>query len=70
MFSFHVNPDLDISFQKLIEQIIARRCLGTLLRFKAPGDLWVNIVEMQELTSVNLSEAGPLRMAQRWSTVN
>ena len=45
MSSFHVNPDLDISFQKLIAQIVAQPCLGTLLRFEAPGDLPVDILK-------------------------
>ena len=51
MFSFHGEPDLDISFEKFTEQIGARLGLGTLLRFEAPGDPRVDIVKMQRLTS-------------------
>ena len=50
MFSFHLDLDLDILFEKLTAQIGARLGLGTLLCFEAPGDLWVNIVKMQQLT--------------------
>ena len=52
MFSFHVDPDLDILFEKSTAQIGARPGLGTQLRFEAPGDLWVDIVKMQQLISV------------------
>ena len=30
MFSFHVDPDLDILFEKLTVQIVSRMVLGTL----------------------------------------
>ena len=50
MFSFHVDPDLDILFEKLIAQIGARLGLGAQLCFEAPGDLWIDIVKMQRLT--------------------
>ena len=30
MFSFHVDPDLDILFEKLTVQIVSRMGLGTL----------------------------------------
>ena len=46
MFSFYSDPNLDILFEKLTEQIGARLGLGTLLRFEAPGDLRVNIIKM------------------------
>ena len=46
MFSFYSDPNLDILFKKLTEQIGARLGLGTLLRFEAPGDLRVNIIKM------------------------
>ena len=46
MFNFHVGPNLDILFEKLTAQIVARLGLGTLLCFEAPGDLRVNIVKM------------------------
>ena len=52
MFSFHVDPNLDILFEKLTAQIGARPGLETQLCFEAPGDLWVDIVKMQQLTSV------------------
>ena len=52
MFSFHVNPDLDILFEKLTAQIGARPGLETQLCFEASGDLWVDIAKMQQLTSV------------------
>ena len=39
MFSFHVDPELDILFEKLAAQIGARLGLGTQLCFKAPSDL-------------------------------
>ena len=58
MFSFHVEPDLDILF-KLTAQIGAGPGLGTQLCFKAPCDLWVDIVKMQQLT-----------LAQSWSTAD
>ena len=51
MFSFHGDPDLDILFEKLTEQIGTRMGLGTLLRFEAPGDLRVNIIKMKWLRS-------------------
>ena len=46
MLSFHVDPDLDILFEKLTTQTDARMGLGTLLLFEAPGDLWVDIAKM------------------------
>ena len=52
MFSFHVDPNLDILFEKLTAQIGARPGLETQFCFEAPGDLWVDIVKMQQLTSV------------------
>ena len=52
MFSFHVDPDLDILCEKLTAQIGAQPGLGTKLCFEAPGDLWVDIVKMQRLTLV------------------
>ena len=52
MFSFYVNPDLDILFEKLTAQIDARLGLRTLLRFEAPGNIWVDIIKMQQLTLV------------------
>ena len=51
IFSFHVDPDLDILFDKLSTQIGARLGLGTQPRFEAPGDLWVDVFKMQRLTS-------------------
>ena len=39
MFSFHGDPDLDVLFEKLTEQIGARLGLETLLRFEAPGKI-------------------------------
>ena len=50
MFTFHVDPDLDILFEKLTAQVGTRPGLGTQLRFDALGDLWIDIVKMQELT--------------------
>ena len=67
MFSFHVDPDLDILFEKLTAQIGSQLGTETQLCFEAPGDLWVDIVKMQRLT---FSEAVPLAMAQSWSTAN
>ena len=52
MFIFHVDPDLDILFEKLIAQIGAWPGLGTQLRFETPHDLWIDIVKMQRLTSL------------------
>ena len=52
MFSFHVDHDLDILFENLRAQVGAQPDLGTQLRFEAPGDLWVDIVKMQQLTLV------------------
>ena len=46
MLSFHVDPDLDILFEKLTKQTDAWMGLGTLLLFEAPGDLWVDIAKM------------------------
>ena len=51
MFSFHADPDLDILFQKLAIQIGTRPGLGMQLLVEASGDLWVNIVKTQQLTS-------------------
>ena len=51
MFSFGGDPDLDIFFEKLRERKGARLGLGALLRFDAPGDLWVNIIKIQQFTS-------------------
>ena len=51
MFSFHGDPDLDISFENLTEQIGAPLGLGTLLRFEVPDDLPIDIIKMQQLTS-------------------
>ena len=52
MFSSHVDPDFDTLFEKLTAQIGARLGLGTQLRFEAFGDLWINIVKMQQLRLV------------------
>ena len=52
MFSFYVDPNLDILFEKLTVQIGARPGLGIRLCFEAPGDIWVDIVKMQRLTLV------------------
>ena len=52
MFSFHVDLDLDILFEKLTAQLGARPGFGTQLYFEAPGELWVDFVKMQPLTSV------------------
>ena len=51
MFSFGGDPDLDIFFEKLRVQKGAGLGLGALLRFDAPGDLWINIIKMQQFTS-------------------
>ena len=48
MFSFYVEPDLDILFENLTAQIDAPLGLANQLRFEAPGDLWVDIVKMQQ----------------------
>ena len=50
MFSFHVDPDLDILFQKLTAQVGVRPGLGTQLHFKTPSFLQVEIVKMQQST--------------------
>ena len=47
MFRFHVDPDLDILFEKLATQTGTQPGLETQLRFGAPGNLWVNIVKTQ-----------------------
>ena len=47
MFSFHVDPDFGISFEKLTAQINAWPGLGTHPCFEAPGELGVNIVKTQ-----------------------
>ena len=52
MFSFHVDPDLDILCEKLTAKMGARLGLGTKLCFEAPGDVWVCIFKMQQLTLV------------------
>ena len=52
MFSFHVDLDLDISFEKLTAQLGARPGFEAQLCFEAPGELWVDFVKMQRLTSV------------------
>ena len=49
VFSFHVDLDLDILFEKLTAQIGAWLGLGTLLHFEASGRLLVNFVKMQRL---------------------
>ena len=49
MFSFHVDPDLDILFEKSTIQIGAVPGLETQLCFDAAGDLWVDIVKLQGL---------------------
>ena len=49
MFNFHVDPDLDILFEKLTAQIGAHPGLGTLICFEAPDELQVNAVKMQRL---------------------
>ena len=53
MFSFHVDPDLVILYEKLTAQIGAWLGLGTQLCFEASGNFWVDIVKMQRLTSVS-----------------
>ena len=51
MFSFHIDPDLKMLFEKLATQIGARPALGTKLRFEAAfGDLRVDINKVQRLT--------------------
>ena len=50
MFSFHVDPDLDILFEKLTAQIVARAGLGIHVLFETVGDPSVNIIKMQQLT--------------------
>ena len=50
MFNFHVDPDLDILIEKLTAQIDARPSLGTQLCCEVPGDLWVDIIKIQQLT--------------------
>ena len=52
MFSFHVDPDLDILFENLTPQIGVQSGLGIQFCFETPDDLWVDIVKMQQLTSV------------------
>ena len=52
MFSFHVNLNLDILFEKLTAQIGVPLGLGKEFRFAGPRDLWVDIVKIQGLTSV------------------
>ena len=52
MFSFHVDPDLDILCEKLTSQMGARLGLGTKLCFEAPGAVWVSIFKMQRQTLV------------------
>ena len=47
MFSFHIDPDLDIISEKITAQIGALLGLGTQFFFEVSGDLWVNIVKMQ-----------------------
>ena len=51
MLKFHVRPDLDILFEKLTAQVLAWPRLGMLLHFEAPGELQVDKVKMQQLTS-------------------
>ena len=46
MFSFHVDPDLDILIEKLTAQIDARSGLGNQLCCEVPGDLWVDIIKI------------------------
>ena len=50
MFNFYVDPDLDILFENLTAQIVARVVLDTQLPFETLGDLWVDIIKMQQLT--------------------
>ena len=52
LFSFHVDPDLDILLEKLTAQIATHPGLGTQICFEAPGDRWVDIVKMEQLTLV------------------
>ena len=49
IFSFHLDPDLDILFEKLTTQIGTQLGLRTLLCFEAPGDLRVKINKKQRL---------------------
>ena len=46
MFSFYVDTDLDILFEKLTVQIGVRLGLVPLLLFEASGNFWVDIVKM------------------------
>ena len=50
MFSFHVDPDLDILLEKLAAQIRAWLGSETQLCFQTPDDLWVDIVKIQRST--------------------
>ena len=50
VFSFYVDPDLDILFEKLIAQAVAWVGLGTQLPFETFSDLCFNIIKMQQLT--------------------
>ena len=45
MFSFHVDPDLDILTEKLTVQIGARPGLKIQLFVKDPDDLWFNVAK-------------------------
>ena len=47
---FHVDPDLDILFEKLTTQIGALLGLRTQLQFETCCELRVNIVKMHQLT--------------------
>ena len=47
MFSFHVDPDFDILFEKLAAQIGAWLGLRARTCFKAPGNPQVDIIKMQ-----------------------
>lgn len=53
MFSFLVDPDLQILFEKLTAQIRAHSGLGPVnqLRLDALGDLGVDIIKMQQSKS-------------------
>ena len=50
VFSFYVDPDLDILFEKLIAQAVGWVGLITQLPFETFSNLCFNIIKMQQLT--------------------
>ena len=50
VFSFYVDPDLDILFEKLIAQAVGWVGLSTQLPFETFSNLCFNIIKMQQLT--------------------